>query len=111
AKVVVLSRHPRQTRLRQLAPSAFVLALLAFGILAAFGGMFILPLAAVGGAYVATSLAASLAVAWRSGWRHLLRLPVAFGCLHIAYGLGFLIGIVRRLLRQPVAMPREAKTP
>ena len=111
AKVVVLSRHPRQTRLRQLAPSAFILALLAFGILAAFGGMFILPLAAIAGAYLAASVATSLVLSWRSGWRHLPRLPVAFGCLHIAYGLGFLIGIVRTLLRQPVAMPREAEAP
>ena len=67
--------------------------------------------AGVGGASLAPSLAASRAVSWRSGWRHLLRLPVAFGCLHIAYGLGFLSGLVRRLLRQPVAIPREAKAP
>ena len=111
AKVVVLSRHPRQTRLRQLVPSAFVLALLASAIVAFFGGLLVLPLAVLGGAYVTASLATSFVVAQRSGWRHVLRLPLAFACMHFAYGLGFFAGLLRRGLGQPVATPREAEAP
>lgn len=111
AKVVVLSRHPRQARLRQLVPSAFVVALVASAIAAFFGGLLVLPLAIVSGAYLAASLGASLVLARRHGWRHLLRLPVAFACMHIAYGLGFLSGLLRRSVGQPVAVPREAEAP
>ena len=108
AKVVVLSRHPRQTRLRQLVPSALVVALFAAAITAAFGGLLTVPLGILVGGYLVASLAASFVVAKRRGWGHLLRLPLAFACMHLAYGLGFLLGLVRRALGQPVAMPKEA---
>lgn len=109
AKVAVLSRHPRRTRVRQLVPSAFVLALFASAIISFFGGLLVLPLAALAGSYVAASLGASFVIARRRGWRHFARLPLAFGCMHFAYGLGFLSGLVRRGLGQPVATPREAE--
>jgi cellulose synthase/poly-beta-1,6-N-acetylglucosamine synthase-like glycosyltransferase len=111
AKVIVLARHPRQTRVRQLVPSFFVLALFAAAIVAAFGGIFTLPLATLAGAYALASIAASIAVARRRGWRHVWRLPLAFACMHIAYGLGFLTGALRRALGQPVARPKEAEAP
>ena len=111
AKVVVLSRHPRRTRLRQLVPGAFVLALLVSAALAFFGGLLVLPAAILAGAYLTASLGASLVVARRHGWRHVLRLPLAFACMHLAYGLGFLSGLLRRAFGQPVATPREAEAP
>ncbi len=111
AKVVVLSRHPRQTRLRQLVPAAFVLALLASAISAAFGGLLVLPLVALLGTYLALSLGVSAAVSRTRGWRHVARLPLAFLCMHVAYGLGFLAGMLRRASGQPVARPKEAGAP
>ncbi len=111
AKFVVLSRHPRRTRVRQLVPAAFVVALVASFIVALFGGLLVLPLAIIAGTYLAASLAASVALASRHGWRHLLRLPFAFICMHMAYGLGFLSGLLRRSVGQPVAVPREAEAP
>jgi GT2 family glycosyltransferase len=76
AKVVVLSRHPRRTRLRQLVPSIFVIALLATVLLALFGGWFVTGVAVLAGAYAMVSLGVSLAVARVRGWRHLWRLPL-----------------------------------
>lgn len=111
AKVVVLSRHPRRTRLRQLVPAAFVLALLAAAITSAFGGLLVLPLVALVGAYVAVSFGASFVLARRRGWRHLLLLPFAFACMHLAYGAGFIVGLVRRAFGQQVATPREVEAP
>ena len=111
AKVAVLSRHPMRTRLRQLVPSALLLALLATAVLAVFGGLAVLPLVAVAGAYLGTSLVVSLVIGWRRGWRHAIRLPLAFACMHVAYGLGFFSGLLRLVLRQPVAKPREVETP
>ncbi|MBI4571469.1 MAG: glycosyltransferase family 2 protein [Chloroflexi bacterium] len=111
AKVVVLSRHPRRARLRQIVPAAFVVALVAAAFAALFGGLLVLPLAAIGGAYLIASLGGSLVLARRHGWRLLPRLPLAFACMHVAYGLGFLSGLLRRGLGQPVATPREAEAP
>jgi cellulose synthase/poly-beta-1,6-N-acetylglucosamine synthase-like glycosyltransferase len=111
AKVVVLSRHPRRTRLRQLVPATFVLGILASAVVAYFGGLLMLPLVLLAGAYVAASLGASVVVARRGGWRHVLRLPLAFACMHLTYGLGFLIGLVRRAFGQPVAVPKEVESP
>ncbi len=111
AKVVVLSRHPKRTRLRQLVPSAFVLSLIAALVLTIFGGVFALPLGILWGGYLAASVGVSFTLARRHGWGHLLRLPVAFTCMHIAYGLGFLTGLARRSVGAPVAVPREAEAP
>ena len=111
AKVVVLSRHPKRTRLRQLVPAGFVLALVAAVIAAFFGGLLVLPLAALAAMYLAATFGATLAICRLHGWRHFLRLPLAFACMHFAYGLGFLNGIVRLTLGQPVARPREAEAP
>jgi cellulose synthase/poly-beta-1,6-N-acetylglucosamine synthase-like glycosyltransferase len=111
AKVVVLSRHPKRTRLRQLVPAAFVVALVATAIMAMFGGTLMLPLAVIGGAYLITTFGASIAISRTHGWRHVLRLPLAFACMHFAYGLGFLNGMLRVALGQPVARPKEVEAP
>ena len=76
-----------------------------------FGGLLALPLAALVGGYVAASMGASFFVARRSGWRHLVRLPLAYVCMHLAYGVGFLVGLVRRAFGQPVATAQETETP
>ena len=111
AKVVVLSRHPRRTRLRQLAPVCLVLAIIGTAIAAAFGGLMLLPLAVLAGLYLGTSIGFSLGIARHHGWQHAIRLPLAFACMHFAYGLGFLSGLVRRSFGQPVAVPKEAEVP
>jgi succinoglycan biosynthesis protein ExoA len=92
-KVEVLRRHPGQARLRQLVPGAFVSVLGVSVVLASRGGRWPLPLLAVGGAYISASLTASVIVAARRGWRHLPLLPVAFACLHVGYGMGFLTAL------------------
>jgi hypothetical protein len=108
---VVLTRHPKRTRLRQLVPSAFVVTMIVAAIAALFGGMMMLPLALVAGSYLAVLLAASASVASKHGWRHFWRLPFAFAAMHIAYGVGFLSGLLRRGMGQAVARPREAEAP
>jgi hypothetical protein len=94
-KVRVMQKHPRQMRLRQFVPPAFVATLLAITTLAfffSFGRMlWVLML----GAYMLTNLLASLWTTRDGGRHHLLLLPVVFATLHISYGLGFLLGLVR----------------
>ena len=90
-----MQKHPRQMRARHFAPPAFVLALLGGGLLAPFvklarylwGGVFLL--------YTLANLSASIWTARKKGWKHLPLLPVTFAVLHVSYGLGFLVGLVK----------------
>jgi succinoglycan biosynthesis protein ExoA len=100
AKVEVLRRHPRQARIRQFVPAAFVGTLAGLGILSPLAPLFRRGLALVVGAYIIASLAASLRLASRHGWRYAFLLPLAFADLHIAYGLGFLESTTRHLIRR-----------
>ena len=94
-KVRVLQKHPGQMSARQFAPPALVAALAAGAVLAPFSRPVRLVWAGVVVLYVGANLAASLIVSRKNGGRHLFRLPVVFGALHIGYGAGFLAGLVR----------------
>jgi hypothetical protein len=94
-KVRVMQKHPRQMRPRQFVPPAFVAAL---GVLAALS--LTLPtarwgLALLALAYIAATAAAAARAARGENRRHFLRLCLAFATLHLAYGSGFLCGLVR----------------
>lgn len=94
-KVRVLQKHPRQMSLRQYVPPAFVFSLIVALVLALsfFWGW--IPLTAILGMYLAANLVFSISIASRSGWKMLSLLPIAFAIIHVSYGLGFLIGLVR----------------
>jgi succinoglycan biosynthesis protein ExoA len=94
-KVRVMQKHPRQMQPRQFAPPVFVAAL---GLTAAAALVF--PparwaLAAILVAYSAANLAASAAEVRRHGGRMLPLLPVVFATLHVSYGCGFLVGLLK----------------
>ncbi len=92
AKVQVLRRHPAQARLRQLVPGLFAGALGVSAILALFGEK--RAFRYLVRVYTLAATTASFALARRHGWRHLPVLPPIFACLHVAYGLGFLAGLL-----------------
>jgi hypothetical protein len=94
-KVRVLQKHPRQMQPRQFVPATLVGGLLLTGVTGLVAPPARVAFAAIGGLYVAANAAASVRTAQRSGWRHLRSLPMAFGALHIGFGLGFLHGLVR----------------
>lgn len=94
-KIRVMQKHPRQMRIRQFIPSAFVFTLL-LSLMAAFffpWGWVLLVVTA--GSYLLANLSASLLTAARRGWRHLPLLPLVFAILHLSYGFGFIIGLVK----------------
>jgi succinoglycan biosynthesis protein ExoA len=94
-KVRVMQKHPRQMQLRHFVPPAFVAALLT--------SLLLVPLSAVGtwlfgivaGSYVVGNLGASLITVRKGKWRLLPLLPVSFATLHLSWGLGVLVGLVR----------------
>ena len=94
-KVRVLQKHPRQMSARQFAPPFFVAALLAGGILWALRSDWWWPLALIAGSYAAANLVATVAVSLGRGLRFLPLLPVVYATLHLSYGLGFLVGLLK----------------
>jgi succinoglycan biosynthesis protein ExoA len=93
-KVRVLQKHPRQMSARQFVPPAFVLSLLASGMFAISAPLRALSLL-VPSLYVVANATASLRAASRNGWKYFVLLPVVFSILHLSYGLGFLVGLVK----------------
>jgi len=94
-KVRVLQKHPRQMRLRQFVPLAFVLSLLfalLLSILLPWGWLFLVGLS---GLYLLAAFFVSLRIASEKGWKYFLLLPPAFATIHISYGLGFLTGLFK----------------
>ncbi len=91
-KVRVLQKHPRQMSLRHFAPATLVAALLlATGIAPWIGGGASLLLPAV---YATALVLASVVQLPRLG-AATLALPIAFAALHLGYGSGFLVGLLR----------------
>jgi len=94
-KVRVMQKHPRQMRLRQFAPPLFVAALLlALILLPVFtlAGYF---LGLMVGAYAIALAGASIFSVLKNKWELLPLLPLAFAILHLAYGSGFMIGLLK----------------
>jgi succinoglycan biosynthesis protein ExoA len=90
AKVQVLRRHPAQARLRQFVPASFVGVLGGLSLASPFIRPLRRALPLVLNLYLAATLVGSLRIAAKKGWRYAPVLPLAFACLHVAYGLGFL---------------------
>ncbi len=94
-KVRVMQKHPRQMRLRQFAPPLFVAALLAVLLALPITPVARYLAATTAGGYAIALIGASILAARKNKWQSLPLLPIAFTILHLAYGLGFLIGLVR----------------
>lgn len=94
-KVRVLQKHPRQMRPRQFAPPAFVGALLTTAVVGLFHRLGRYGLAALGGLYLLANLAATAWTAVRRSGRYVLLLPLVYAILHVGYGLGFLLGLIK----------------
>jgi hypothetical protein len=103
-KVRVLQKHPRQMRFRQFVPPAFVVGLLTvlglwLASAAPVGQCLVswgwIPLAIVGGSYALANLGASTVAAAKRGWKHFPLLPLVYAILHLSYGLGFLMGLLK----------------
>ena len=92
-KVRVFQKVPGSAQRRHWVPPLFALCTVG-GLLVAV----LLPglrLAYLAGllVYLVANLSVSMGIVSRAGSRHFLRLPLVFGTLHLAYGLGFWAGI------------------
>lgn len=94
-KVRVMQKHPKQMRPRQFVPPSFAVVLLSSFVLIPFTPLGLWLLGLVGGSYAFANLFASILTAHKNSWKSLPLLPVAFATLHLSYGLGFLVGLVK----------------
>jgi glycosyltransferase involved in cell wall biosynthesis len=93
-KVRVMQKHPRQMQARQFVPPLFVAALLTLLLLVPFSAVARWMFTLVTVAYIVANFGASLGVTRKENWLSPL-LPLTFATLHLAYGFGFLGGLVR----------------
>jgi succinoglycan biosynthesis protein ExoA len=94
-KVRVMQKHAAQMRPRQFVPACFVVALLCALCVAPFTNWGLTAFAVIGGLYVAANLVASSKEWAARRLKPSLVLPAAYLIIHVSYGSGFLIGLVR----------------
>ena len=94
-KVRVLQKHPRQMRLRQFIPPVFVLGVITSLIITFLVMWGWVVLVGYAGLYIATNLASSIFTAYKKGIKYFWLLPVAFATIHLSYGVGFLLGLLK----------------
>jgi hypothetical protein len=94
-KVRVFQKVPGSAQLRHWVPPLFALAVLGGLVGAILFSILRVPYLAGLFAYAGANLITSALIAARDGWRQLLRLPTVFAVLHLAYGLGFWVGMIR----------------
>jgi succinoglycan biosynthesis protein ExoA len=94
-KVRVMQKHPAQMSVRQFVPPLFVAVLSVGLVLFPFSALARSLWLLVIGLYLVANLAASLYEAARRGWQYLRWLPIIFATLHLSYGAGFLLGMIK----------------
>lgn len=94
-KVRVMQKHPGQMRPHQFVPAIFVAALSLCVLVAPIHWMGRPGLAATAGAYALANITASARIAGRKGLGMFPALVACFAILHVSYGLGFLVGLVK----------------
>ena len=93
-KVRTLKKYPASVRLRQVISPLFVAVIIGSLVLSLFWPAARPLFVIAAGSYLLVNLAASTIAAKYGGWRYLFILPLIFGCIHFAWGLGFWWGVV-----------------
>ncbi|MEE1612164.1 glycosyltransferase family 2 protein [Microvirga sp. CF3016] len=94
-KVRVMQKHPSQMRPRQFAPPLLAASILFCTLLLPFSSVAVWGIGLILGSYGLANLCASVLTARQAGWHLLPRLSLAFSVLHLSYGFGFLVGLVK----------------
>lgn len=82
--------------LRHLVPLFFVLALLVTAVAACFTVYGLYTLTAILGVYMLAALIADVAVCCCYGWNYMFVMPPLFLSVHLSYGVGTLVGLMKR---------------
>jgi hypothetical protein len=102
-----MQKHPRQVRPRHLIPALFVSGLIVLLALSILVPQARLLLALALASYGAASLTASVVAIRRAGIRLIPLVMLVYLVLHVAYGVGFLVGLVH-FARRPLPSGQAA---
>lgn len=92
-KIRVLKQHPRSVRPRQVVAPAFVAALIFGGLLAPWVRLIRWLWLLIILTYTSLNIAVSWQLARRHQGEHRTRLPLVFLTIHMAWGIGFWVGL------------------
>jgi hypothetical protein len=110
-KVRVLQKHPRQMSPRHCVPPAFVAALGGGAVLSLWSPTIACGWLGLVGVYTAALGAATATVPRADGEAGFGRIMAAFATMHVAWGAGFLVGLVRFAPRWFVEEPPPPSLP
>jgi succinoglycan biosynthesis protein ExoA len=97
-RVRVIQKRKAAASPRQFVPGVFVFLLLALPLAGLWWRVAGWAWVGLVVAYLASSVAVSLGIVAREGWRFLCTLPVVFACYHVGYGVGCLRGVIDFIL-------------
>jgi succinoglycan biosynthesis protein ExoA len=97
-KVQVIHRHPRQASIRHVIPSLLVLTLVGLAIMALFSPIFLAGFMLIAGGYFSAIVISGLLEAQRSEYKLWSGIVLAILAMHLGYGYGFIIGVLRLIL-------------
>ena len=110
-KIATLKKHRAPASVRQLAPGAFLAALLLLGVAAPFSVTATWALGSLVWAYLLGSAFFTMQLWRRSGDARLAgRLPLVFACFHFGFGYGYLRGILDFFLLSRTAGSKRFET-
>ena len=113
-KVRVLQKVPRQMRLRQFIPPLFIANLVFDLLMTPFSVKISWLFGLTLGSYMVANAGISVLTARRGNWNLLLKLPLCFATIHFAWGIGFMVGLVRfwnRWRDREGRWPKQSKAP
>ena len=93
-KVRVVQKHKVPASVRHLIPGGFVLSVLVLPLASFWWSIATWIWIGLVGAYSVCNIAASVLTAARVTWKLFPVLPFVFACYHLAYGYGFLLGVL-----------------
>ncbi len=102
-------KHGRPASWRHLVPPVFVLSVIVSLLLFAVNPPFGWLIAGICGSYVVSAILVSATICFREGWKYFPVLPLVFATIHLSYGIGFLVGILRFCLRPHRKDAEDAK--
>jgi glycosyltransferase involved in cell wall biosynthesis len=110
-KPLVVRKVKAVMTVRQLVPPAFVLVLLAGGLLAPWSRLAAAGLALVVVLYLSVIAISAVRVATRHGLRAALAMFLVFPAMHLSYGLGYLRGLGVFVFRRRIAAVDQKSIP
>ena len=89
-------KEPSAVSMRHLTPLLFVTSMVVSICIGLFHVAGWWMLSGILGTYIVAALGADMLACKRNGWEYFLVLPLMFLCVHVSYGTGTIVGLIKR---------------